>query len=46
MITALILALTGAVLFLVIRWNSARAENASLRAQIVQLKRRLSGRAR
>jgi hypothetical protein len=41
---ALICALTGAVVYLMVRLGGVRAENASLRTQIQQLKRRLSRR--
>ena len=44
MSVALICALAAAVVYLAIRWGGARAENETLRAQVAQLKRRLSRR--
>jgi hypothetical protein len=41
---ALICVLAGAVVYLAVRWGGARAENATLRTHIEQLKRRLSRR--
>jgi Tfp pilus assembly protein PilN len=44
MSAALICALAAAVVYLAVRWGGARSENAALRTQIEQLKRRISRR--
>jgi hypothetical protein len=44
MSVVVICALSGAVVYLALRWAGVRAENTALRTQVEHLKRRLSRR--